>query len=287
MRLAALLALSLLAACTQATEPGGQASAAPTIVSLNPCSDAVLAEVAAPGQLLAVSHYSQDPASSSMDLEAARTFRAVSGSVEEVLALDPDVVVAGSFLPPATRSAFDRLGIRVVTVPIATSVEESREQVLALAELAGRREQGVLLRSRIDAALARAAVPRDHVPVEALVWQAGGIVPGKDTLIADLLSRTGFESFSAAKGMGQADHLSLEQVLADPPRVILFAGDSRRAEDRLLYHPALADLRITRRAPFDPSLLWCGGATLVHAAERLAQVRRTLGMPQTEPRSAR
>ncbi len=30
----------------------------PSIVSLNPCADAILAEVATPGQLLAISHYS-------------------------------------------------------------------------------------------------------------------------------------------------------------------------------------------------------------------------------------
>ena len=79
------------------------------MVSLNPCTDAVLAQVADPGQLLAISHYSLDPRATSMELAAARRFAATGGTVEEVLALEPDIVVTGSFLPPATVQAATRL----------------------------------------------------------------------------------------------------------------------------------------------------------------------------------
>ena len=93
-----LLAASvlLLAACAQGGADAPTAGARPTIVSLNPCTDAILADVTAPGQLLAISHYSKDPRSSSMPAEQASRYRATGGTVEEVLALDPDVVVAGA-----------------------------------------------------------------------------------------------------------------------------------------------------------------------------------------------
>ena len=66
----------------------------PAIVSLNPCTDAILAEVADPAQILAISHYSHDPQATSMDLAAALRFRATGGTVEEVLALAPDIARA-------------------------------------------------------------------------------------------------------------------------------------------------------------------------------------------------
>ena len=211
-----------------------------------------------------------------MDLAVARRFRAVTGSAEEVLALHPDVVVADPFLAPATRTALERAGIIVETLPIARNVEESREQVLSLARLAGDENPGVLLNARIDAALARAAAPRVNTPIPAVVWQAGGIVPGRETLVADLLARTGFSLASASRGMGQADYLSLEELLADPPYVLFVAGDGRSQENRMLSHPALDALAGTRRAQFDASLLWCGGPTIVRAVERLAEVRKSL-----------
>lgn len=248
--------------------------ALPTIVSLNPCTDAILAEVADPGQILAISHYSQDPAGSSMELAKAQRFRATGGSVEEVLALKPDLVVDGTFTPPATRAALVRLGMKLEQLPIAATVPDSLAQVRRLAALAGHPERGEALVRRIEAAL-QASKPAGS-PVPALVWQGGGIVAGEGTLITALLDHTGFSNVAAARGLSQASHLPLEAMLNNPPRVILAAGNSHGEEDRLLAHPALAGLRGTTRAPLEPSLLWCGGPTIPRTLARLAEVRRGL-----------
>jgi len=268
-------ALAALAGCTaQPVETVKRQH--PTIVSLNPCSDEVLAEVTDPGQLLAISHFSRDRAASSMGVDKARRFPVTSGSAEEILALSPDIVVTDQFLPAATRAALADLGIRLVSLPIARSVAESSAQVEQLARLAGHAERGRALNARIASALSTARPQPGEPPVSAVVWQGGGIVPGEDTLIADLLRRTGFVSFSAARGLRQADTLPLEALLADPPRLILAAGDPRASEDRMLSHPALANLTGTRRERLDRVLLWCGGPTIIRAAQRLAQVRRSL-----------
>lgn len=275
-RLAPLIALAL-AGCTAApAREAGQAPAAPRrIVSLNPCTDAILAEVADPAQIAALSHYSRDPASSSMAVAQARHFASTGGSVEEVAALRPDLVVGGTFIAPATRGALDRLGLRYEAFGIAPSVDDSKAQVRRLAALTGHAARGEALVARIDAALAAASAP-PGAPVAALVWQSGGIVPGPNTLVADVLGRTGFANAAAARGLRQADMLPLEQVLADPPRVILAAGNTLGNEDRLLRHPALRRLSGTTTVRLDPALLWCGGPTIVRLAGRLAEVRRAL-----------
>lgn len=175
------------------------------------------------------------------------------------MALKPDVVVTGTFVAPAMADAFHRLGVRLEKVPIATSVAESKAQVTQLAALAGHPERGAMLNRRIDDALAKAAPLAASEPASAVVWQSGGIVPGRNTLIADLLQRTGFASLSAARGMGQAELLPLEVMLTDPPQVILAAGNPQADEDRMLGHPALRALAHTRHERLDPSLLWCGG----------------------------
>ena len=269
-RLAPLLALGL-AACSASSAGKG---AGPSIVSLNPCTDAILAEVADPQQLLAISSYSQDPASSSMDLAKAKSMRAVSGTVEEVAALQPDIVVGSTFTAPATKAAFTRMGFRFEPFGLAGTVEESFDQVRALARIAGHPERGEALVRRIEMSLAAARA--DGPPIPAVVWQSGGIVPGQGTLITDLLGRTGFVNAAAQRGMHQADILPLENMLLDPPRVILAAGNPYSEEDRLLAHPALAALKGTRRERLDPLLLWCGGPTIPRTVARLAEVRRSL-----------
>ncbi len=270
-RLAPLLAL-VLGACSPA--PAREAGAGPAIVSLNPCTDAILAEVADPGQILAISTYSHDPASSSMDLATARRFPAVSGTVEEVAALKPDLVIGSTFTAPASVAALAGLGLPLERFGMAATVDESIAQVRRIAALAGHTERGEALVARIEAALAGNAAP-PGAPVAALVWQSGGIVPGEGTLIVDLLHRTGFANAAAARGLGQADVLPLEQLLAAPPALILAAGNGAGEDERMLGHPALAVLGGVRREPLDPSLLWCGGPTIIRAAERLGTVRRS------------
>ncbi|WP_284125849.1 ABC transporter substrate-binding protein [Parerythrobacter aestuarii] len=257
----------------------------PTIVSLNPCADAILAEVTAPGQLKAISHYSHDPASTSMDLAVARHFPVTGGTVEEVLALDPDIVVGSSFMDPATSAAFQRLGIRVETLGIASTVADNEAQVRQLATLAGQPEHGEALVARIDAALAATAFPGEPTPT--VLWQPGGIVPGEGALVNELMAHTGFASHSAARGLRQADYLSLERMLADPPELLLVAGG-----ERAQHHPALARLSDMRTERFDANLLYCGGPTIIRAVERLKEIRvvspRSSGSlgPQAERQTA-
>lgn len=261
---------------TEAVPASVGSEAHPTIVSLNPCTDAILAEVTGPGQLLAISDYSHDPSSTSMDLARARGYRAVSGTVEEVAVLGPQVVVTSSFLAPATANAFRKLGFEVVTVPIAPDIGTAREQVGRLARLAGHPELGRRLVDRIDDALARAAPPPGTRPVSALVWESGGLVAGDDTLIADMMRHAGFANAAAARGLSQADFLPLEQVLARPPRVVFAVGNPLAGEDRMLRHPAMTSLRGVTRVPVDRSILWCGGPTIPRALDRLADARRAL-----------
>ena len=262
--------LVLLSACSPA--PNTVTSQHPTIVSLNPCTDAILAEVADPAQLLAISAYSHDPRASSMPLAEARRFRATGGTVEEVLALDPDVVVAGSFLPPATAQAFRHLGVRVETFGIVPDLAENAAQIRRLAALAGHAERGEALLRRTSAAWA--ATRYGGPKVTALLWQQGGIVAGEDTLIARLLTHTGFASHAAARGLGQGAYLPLEQVLADPPQVVLAAGS-----ERMLNHPVLRGLEGVRYERLDPTLLFCGGPTVIRAAGRLAEIRAQIPLP--------
>lgn len=268
------LALALIAsACAGGGEGSRPAPGQPPrIVSLNPCTDAILAKVADRDQLLAISHYSKDPAASSMAAADAARYQATGGDVEEILALAPDVVVASVFLDPATRNALEDLGVRVQTYGMATSIAESEAQVRALAGLAGHPARGEALVADMRAALA-AARPAPGAPaVETAVWQPGGIVPGETALVSELLRHTGLASYTRRRGMAQGDYLSLEQVLADPPDLLLVAGSEAGQ-----HHPALRHLPRMRRETLDIRLLYCGGPTVIRAAERLAEVRDPAG----------
>lgn len=257
------LALALTACAPAAPQPPRD-PAHPTIVSLNPCLDAILVEIAPPAQVLALSHYSRDPGSSSIPPATAARYGVTGGTAEEVIAAKPDLVLASIFLPQPTRSALERAGLKVATFGSPTSIAESAQQVREVAQLAGRTLKGEALAARIAA-----PPPPPGEPIDALLWQPGEIVAGEQTLIAELLREQGFASDAARRGLKQADRVSLESVLADPPGVLLVAGDA--AGQR---HPLVQDTyKSMVVAPFDPSLIYCGGPTILRARARLAEIR--------------
>lgn len=252
-----------LAGCGKA--PVRPATDAPTFVSLNPCIDAILVEVAEPEQVLALSHYSRDPAASSMETAHAATFGVTGGTAEEVIALHPDVVLASSFIDPATRSALERAGMRVETFGSPASVEESLAQVRELAALTRHGDKGEKLAAAITATPQQPAGEGGL----ALLWQPGQIVGGEASLVAENLRWAGFGNYAGAHGMGQADHITLEQVLADPPQLLLVAGDSAGQQ-----HPLMrGQLAATHIARFEPNLFYCAGPSIIAARERLVEIR--------------
>jgi iron complex transport system substrate-binding protein len=245
------------------------------VVSINPCVDAVLLEVADAGQIAAISHYSQDPRATSVALGVARRFVATSGTAEEVVALRPDLVLAGAHVAPATVAALGRLKVPVLSFGVPISLAEAREQVRAIAGAVGQPARGAALVARIDAAVV--AAHRPGPPVSALIWQAGGLVPGEGTLADALMQAAGLRNASRRYGLKNWDVLPLEYLVADPPRLLLSdagAAAGAGAGDRMMRHPVLDRLGAKMvRAPFDVRLLSCAGPVIIPALARLSAAR--------------
>ena len=264
MKHVVLAVAAWLTGCAPVAPPERTLPSRPTIVSLNPCTDAILAQWTGPEQLLAISHYSHDPRASSMDPVDAARYAVVGGGVEDVLALDPDVVVASSFIAPATHAALEELGFHVETFGSPRTVADSIAQVERLGQLSGHSDAADKMTRRLRSIM-KAGGSGDGP--SAVVWQPGGIVAGSHSLIVELLGHAGFTDAAPRMGLGQADYLSLEHVLAEPPDVLFVAGSERGQQ-----HPALTASGIEVET-LPANLIYCGGPTIVRAMARLADTR--------------
>jgi len=253
-----------------------QAAAAPRIASINPCVDAILVRVADPEQIVGISHYSQDPRSTSIPIDIAMRFHATSGTAEEIVFLAPDLVMSGPHVSPATILALERMKIRIVKFPVAESVRQSLVQIRAIAAAVGHPERGETLVAEIERAIARARAP-DEAPVSALIWQGGGMVPGTGTLAAELLGLAGFKNMSAEYGLKKWDVLPLEYLLNHPPAVVLTMSRAEAMSERMMRHPAVQELaKHVAFRPYPFRLLGCAGPNIIEATARLAAIRREL-----------
>lgn len=266
-----ILPLLLLASCAQAPErqggPGGG------IVSLNPCSDQLLLALVPPERIAAISHYSQIGGASSIPVEQARRFRTTAGTAEEVSALSPDLVVASSFTPPATRAAFERAGLKTLYLDSPTTIAASKRQVAELAAAVGAQPRGAALNQRIDAAVAAARTAGSSVPT--LLYISGDLVNGGGTLLDEMMGLSGLRNAAADYGLKMTGTLPVETILSRPPAAILSPDTGGRTAElrrRLLARSGAP----VRDLPFPRALINCGGPTIPAALARMTTIRREL-----------
>jgi iron complex transport system substrate-binding protein len=256
MRIGWLLVL-LLSGCSS-----GPTIAPDGIVSANPCVDAVLAEIAAPGQIAAVSAFSHDPDSASAPVGWARQHPTVGITAEEIIAARPRLLLTGNLASTGTNAALTKADIKMITFGVPATVEESLAQVRQIAQAIGREAAGEALVTRIEATLKSPSPPK----LSALIWQAGGFVAGKGTLQDELLRRTGFANASETYGLKQWEQLPLETMIRKPPSVIFMASSADGDEARALTMRQRMVARLggkTRIVPFPDRLLFCGGPTII------------------------
>ena len=241
------------------------------IISNNPCIDAVLAEIADPVSIGAISRFSQDAESGSAPLGWARRFPAIGSSAEEIIAAKPRLVLSGNYASTGTNAALRKAGIRVESFGVPATLEASKTQVLGIARAIGREAEGAALVKRME----QATRPQSGTET-AIIWQTGGFVAGQGTIQDEMLARAGFRNASAAYGLKQWDLLPLETLLRRPPDVI-FTAVSAKGEDAralALRQRVLRHLKgRTRIFAFPDRLLFCGGPTVIAAMQAMRRGR--------------
>lgn len=241
------------------------------IVSMNPCVDAILYEIAPHAHIAGISHYSQDPTATSTPLAWARRYPAIGDTAEAVVALQPDLVIASIHTARATRLALERLGVPLLLMGVPNSIAASKQQIAEIGTAIGAEAAAARLNARIDAAVAQART--NAAPVPVLLRQLSGLVPGRGTLVDELMRTAGLRNASADYGLNTWDILPLEYLVARPPRALLTDTTS---DPRATRHPVFRRMAahiVIRDYP--DKLLRCGGPTIIPALARLQEIRDT------------
>jgi iron complex transport system substrate-binding protein len=245
----------------------------PRIASINLCTDQLLMTLADPPQILGLSPYARDPARSWAAAQAD-SFPRLSGTAEDVLILQPDVVVAGRFTKLATRELLKDKGLRVVEFDAARSLDDVKKQIRLMGEVTRHPDRASAEIDRLDAAIAHVRQLAARKPYRVLAVSRRGWVTGGDSLTSSLLANAGLSNAARDLGIKSGRFASLETIVDLKPDFILVSDDSGFAEDEgsaFLLHPALERFYpATKRIVIPERLTVCGGPMLSEAMDRLA-----------------
>lgn len=265
------------AAAAQAGSVPPPAGAPVRVVSINLCTDQLAMLLAAPGQLLSVSHIAMDPRASAM-VEEAASHVINHGMAEEIYLMQPDLVVAGSYSARATVDMLQRLGIPVVRFDVANSLDDVRDRITQMGAALHREEAAAALLMDYDARRAALEVRVGRDP-RAVLYFANGYTNGDKTLAGQILLAAGFTNAASEAGIATGRHMPLEVLAMTNPDMVItgrpYPGASRSEE--VMDHPVVRALRANHASATMMDHDWlCGTPFVLRAIETLSTARGQL-----------
>ena len=250
------------------------------IVSINICGDLLALTLAPRSRVASVTFLAADPVWSPI-AELARGVPENHGNAEEVLTLNPDLVLAGRYTARPTVNLLNRLGYTVLELDVAESLDAARDQIRTAAAAMGVAEAGETMIAALEARIEAARASADARRPLAVVYSPNGFTLGPRSLSGALIDIAGFENLAARAGIARVGQLPMERLLLSEPDVLIVEAEKQHAPSmatQYLAHPALANLRERITVIEIPRPLWsCPGPWLADALDRLTSARQRLG----------
>jgi len=277
----ALAALCLLYASIVNADklPTDSSTASPSVVSINLCTDQLALLLAEPGQILSLSNLSHDRSGSYL-FEQARQYPANKGDSERIVALQPDLILAGEYTTRHTVDLLLELGFQVEVLPIAHTLEQLYDNVINVASWLGQPEKGQTLvsqlRERMESQQQALAGQQSPNP-SAAYYDPNGYTVGRKTLRGLALELAGWTNVSAQWGIEHYGSMPLESMVGLAPDAIIDSpyseGTYSRAQ-QVLQHPALRQRGLNPLVISIPSRQTiCAGPWTVDMIEQLTAKR--------------
>lgn len=238
------------------------------IVSLNLCADQLVLALADRDQIAGLTRYATDPAMSDAAAQA-RGLPILRGSAEEIIAIDPDLVIG----MPARRSpAIAVLKARkypAVDLKSPDSYAAIQAAIRDVAKAVGHPARGEALIARMDRELA--GLPRARKGAVAAYYQRRGYLTGTGTLIDDLMTRVGVTNLAGRLGKPSLSQMGLEELALARPDYLVVDTATDRVVDQgtaMMHHPVIDGIP---RIAIPQAWTVCGGPAYVKAARALAK----------------
>ena len=265
----------LLPLLMAAGSPARASSGPQHVMSLSMCTDDLLLELRPPERVASVTYYSRDPSNSYLWPQAAKV-RINAGTIEEVLAEKPDLVLAGTYTTPTSRALLKKLHLPLLEVAPAANFDDVRVVTRRVAHALDVDAKGEALSAQMDATLKELAASRPAQVIRVAAWGEGGSIPGKGTMFDAILTAAGGTNIAAANDNLAYTSFDLEQLVMAHPDVLAYASnitDTPGLNTDLAQHPLILKLYAGRRVTYPSALYSCG---IVESADAAVALRASL-----------
>lgn len=252
--------------------PGVAAGKPERIVSINLCTDQLALLLAQHEHIVSLSFMADNPIYSAY-AERVGAIPLNHARVEEIVGLQPDLVLAYELSDMQLVSFLRQLGYRVEVIPAPTTFQDVEASWMAAARALGVESRGRSLVEDLRAGLAsRRALSRPNAAL-AVIYEPNGYSPGTETLQGAVLEAAGLRNLSALLGNPYGATVPLEQILVHQPQVFILGDEESNADSlaqKKLRHPALRDAMAQASVAEVTGRFWsCPTPRLLEAVDQL------------------
>lgn len=250
------------------------------IISLAPSNTEILFAVGAGKQVIGRDSFSDYP-------EAAQSIQDIGGSMgsydtEAIVALQPDLVLAGEINSPELVNSLEKLGLTVYYLPNPTSLEEMYANLETVGQMTGHGSEAAKLvnslKQRVAAVDAKIASVNSSPTVYYELDATDPTKPytaGPGTFVDLLIARAGGRNIGNSL-TSQWAQISLEALVVANPAIIILGdsayGTTAESVRQRTGWDGLAAVQNDQIFPFDDNLVSRPGPRLVDGLEALAKL---------------
>ena len=218
------------------------------IVSLTLATDEILLSLVATERVRAVTYLAGDSIWTNVSETARQVEHTVQSDPEQIIALEPDLVLAATYNNPDHIKLLRDAGIPVVVVSLFDSVDQVADNIRYVAQLTGDEARAEELIAAMEERLAaiEAMAAKAETKPRVLFYTAFGSSAGKGSTFSDIVQRAGGINLGDEALDGPFGEISLEKIVELNPDVIVtdeFAPeDNAEWQENFSNHPALANV---------------------------------------------
>ena len=218
------------------------------IVSLTLSTDEILLSLVATERVRAVTYLAGDSIWTNVSEIARQVEHTVQSDPEQIIALEPDLVLAATYNNPDHIKLLRDAGIPVVVVSLFDSVDQVADNIRYVAQLTGDEARAEELIAAMEERLAaiEAMAAKAETKPRVLFYTAFGSSAGKGSTFSDIVQRAGGINLGDEALDGPFGEISLEKIVELNPDVIVTdefsPEDNVEWQENFSNHPALANV---------------------------------------------
>ncbi len=230
-------------------------------------------------RIASITHLAEQP-EYSFTWRQAQGLHKNSGLAEQVIPLQPDLIIASPYSPGSAVKLLASLGFPVEIIDIPNSLVDVAAFINQLGVLVGEPARAAEIISAMQQKIAKSEQllsQETREPMTAITYAPNGHTAGKHTLKNEILEKSGYRNMAADLGVEYYGNLSIEQLLYSKPDLVVIDDSTHNKNSlaqRFTDHPVIKKAMGSSHIVHVDANQWlCAGPMAADAIETLTAHR--------------